>query len=267
MTDKKISKWMVAALLLLLLPQAMQGSVIRVLAIGNSFSDDAVEHYLYELAIEGGDTLIIGNAYRGGQGYESHWRVVEDNKADFEYRKIVAGNRTNERHTLLDCLKDEPWDIITFQQVSQDAGDDATYEPWLTNLINYVREHATNPDIQLGLHRTWAYAANSDHWGFSKYGKDQQRMFQAIVDATNRARKAHPELKLLIPTGTAIQNGRTSYVGDRFCRDGYHLSFLLGRYTASLTWLEVITGQSAIGKKYTPPTQLCSNTSEITVKV
>ena len=209
MTDKKISKWMVAALLLLLLPQAMQGSVIRVLAIGNSFSDDAVEHYLYELAIEGGDTLIIGNAYRGGQGYESHWRVVEDNKADFEYRKIVAGNRTNERHTLLDCLKDEPWDIITFQQVSQDAGD----------------------------------------------------------DATNRARKAHPELKLLIPTGTAIQNGRTSYVGDRFCRDGYHLSFLLGRYTASLTWLEVITGQSAIGKKYTPPTQLCSNTSEITVKV
>lgn len=252
MTDKKISKWMVAALLLLLLPQAMQGSVIRVLAIGNSFSDDAVEHYLYELAIEGGDTLIIGNAYRGGQGYESHWRVVEDNKADFEYRKIVAGNRTNERHTLLDCLKDEPWDIITFQQVSQDSGDYGTYEPWLTKLINYVREHATNPKVQFGIHRTWAYAANSDHWGFSKYDKDQNKMFKAIMDATNRARKTHPEVKILIPAGTAIQNGRTSYIGDRFNRDGYHLSYKLGRYTAALTWLEVITGQSAIGKKYAP---------------
>ena len=251
MKEKIMTKWMVVALLLLL-PQFAVAKTISVLAIGNSFSDDAVEHYLYELALEGGDSLIIGNAYRGGQGYESHWKVVEANKADFEYRKIVGGNRTNTRSTLLDCLVDEPWDIITFQQVSQDAGDYTSYEPWLTNLINYVREKATNPNVQFGLHRTWAYAENSNHWGFPKYDKDQQRMFQAITDATNRARKAHPELKLLIPAGTAIQNGRTSYIGDRFCRDGYHLSYLLGRYTAALTWLECITGQNALDRKYAP---------------
>ena len=45
-----------------------QGKDIRILAIGNSFSEDAIEQYLYELALEGGDNLIIGNAYRGGQG-------------------------------------------------------------------------------------------------------------------------------------------------------------------------------------------------------
>ena len=42
-----------------------QGKDIRILAIGNSFSEDAIEQYLYELALEGGDNLIIGNAYRG----------------------------------------------------------------------------------------------------------------------------------------------------------------------------------------------------------
>lgn len=41
---------------------------LRVLAIGNSFSQDAVEQYLYELGREVGVEMIIGNGYRGGQG-------------------------------------------------------------------------------------------------------------------------------------------------------------------------------------------------------
>lgn len=252
MTPKTTLRTILAVLIITLLPQVLQAKTIKVLAIGNSFSDDAIEHYLYELAIENGDTLIIGNAYRGGQGYESHWKVVEADKADFEYRKIVDGNHTNERRTLLECLKDEAWDIITFQQVSQDSGDYTTFEPWLSHLIGYVQEHATNPKVQLGLHRTWAYASDSNHWGFGKYGRDQMRMYKEIVAATKKTMKAHKELELLIPAGTAIQNGRTSYVGDRFCRDGYHLSYLLGRYTASLTWLECITGKSALDSQYAP---------------
>lgn len=30
---------------------------------------------------------------------------------------------------------------------------------------------------------------------------------------------------MIIPTGTAIQNARTSFVGDHMNRDGYHLRF------------------------------------------
>ena len=41
----------------------LQAKVIKVLTIGNSFSQDAVEQYLYELAAAQGDSLIIGNAY------------------------------------------------------------------------------------------------------------------------------------------------------------------------------------------------------------
>ena len=39
-----------------------------------------------------------------------------------------------------------------------------------------------------------------------------------------------------IPTGTAIQNLRSSYVGDKLNRDGVHLNWSLGRYTAAMTW-------------------------------
>ena len=41
-------------------------SPLRILAIGNSFSQDAVEQYLYELLKAEGIEAIIGNMYIGG---------------------------------------------------------------------------------------------------------------------------------------------------------------------------------------------------------
>ena len=61
--------------LTLLIAFAVMGSgkrVIKVLAIGNSFSEDAVEQYLYELAAAQGDSLVIGNAYIGGCSIDRH---------------------------------------------------------------------------------------------------------------------------------------------------------------------------------------------------
>ena len=48
----------------------------------------------------------------------------------------------------------------------------------------------------------------------------------------------------VIPSGTAVQNARTSYVGDTLTRDKTHLSIPLGRYIAALTWARVLTGKS-----------------------
>jgi hypothetical protein len=42
--------------------------------------------------------------------------------------------------------------------------------------------------------------------------------------------------KYIIPNGTAVQNARTSQLGDTLCRDVYcHLTLTLGRYIAGLT--------------------------------
>lgn len=236
---------LVAFLSLLTGSVAEAQQVIHVLAIGNSFSEDAVEQNLYELAHEAGYELIIGNAYRGGQGLESHWNVVSKHEADFEYRKVVGGTRTNKTKVLLDdIVKDESWDIITFQQVSQDAGRYDSYKPYLQDLIDYVKGIATGNDVHYGFHQTWAYAQNSTHSGFIKYARNQKKMYNAICDATQKALADHPALTFVVPSGTAIQNARTSGLGDNLNRDGYHLDYGVGRYTAACTWLEVITGVS-----------------------
>ncbi len=252
---KNAKSYIILILSFFIISVSLYGKDIRILAIGNSFSEDAVEQYLYELAEKNGDKLIIGNAYRGGQGFESHWNVVNNNIADFEYRKVVNGVRTNNTGKTLEyCILDEAWDYITFQQVSQDSGLPNTYEPWLGYLLNYVKAKATNPLVKYAIHRTWAYAKDSTHSGFANYNNNQTTMFQAIVTATNTAMANHSELEILIPAGTAIQNGRSSFLGDIFNRDGYHLTYGLGRYTAACTWLEVFTGKSPVGNTYRPST-------------
>ena len=230
-----------------------QDSIIRVLAIGNSFSQDAVEQYLWELANEAGVKMIIGNAYRGGQGFQSHWIDVTEANNTFEYRKVQNGQRTNTpRMALADIITDEPWHFITFQQVSQESGLTTTFEPYLTYLIQYTQGLQTNPNAVYGYHQTWAYSHDSTHGGFANYGNRQQVMYDSICHAVQYATTTHPELRFMVPSGTAIQNARTTWLGDNMNRDGYHLDLKMGRYTAACTWLEVITGISPVGFSYHP---------------
>lgn len=126
---------------------------LRILAIGNSFSQDAVEQYLWNLFDEAGEEVIIGNMYIGGCSLERHWRNAQNNTADYEYRKVVNGSKTNTKgYTLERALADENWDYISLQQASDYSGMYDKYEPYLEDLIVYVREHATNPHMKLMFH-------------------------------------------------------------------------------------------------------------------
>jgi len=225
---------------------------IKILAIGNSFSDDAIEHYLHGLVEAAGDEIIIGNMYIGGSGLDLHYNNSVNNSASYSYRKIVNGVKTTtEAQTLSKAITDEAWDYISLQQVSQNSGLYATYFPYLTNLTTYVKGLATNPQMKFVLHSTWAYQQNSTHAGFANYGNNQTTMFNAIIDASFRAATT-AEIDIVIPAGTAIQNGRTSTIGDNFCRDGYHLELTYGRYTASCAWFEKLFEKSVIGNTYIP---------------
>lgn len=241
-------------LLLFVLGAAAQ-DVVKVLAIGNSFSQDAVEQYLWNIADANGDRMIIGNMYIGGCSLERHYTNMQSNSASYEYRKVVDGTKTNTTgKTLESALADEQWDYISLQQVSGMSGQYETYEPYLSELIKYVKSKC--PQAKIMLHQTWAYAKSSTHADFAKYGKDQMAMYNAIINATTQAfDKTYDngvKMDVLIPCGTAVQNARTSFIGDRMNRDGYHLNVAHGRYTAACTWYEVIFGKSVVGNTFTP---------------
>ena len=94
---------------------------------------------------------------------------------------------------------------------------------------------------------TWAYQQDyapgmAGYERFAAFNNSQETMYNAIVDTTKSVILVHPEIDGVLATGTGIQNARTSFLGDTLTRDGYHLNFFTGRYTAGLTYFGAIVG-------------------------
>ncbi len=231
---------------------SVEQGIVKILAIGNSFSQDAVEQYLYDLAKAAGIDVIIGNMYIGGCDLDKHYANMQSDAAAYEYRKVVAGEKKNRKGVRLsEALSDESWDYISLQQSSGKSGKYDTYTA-LPQLIGSLT--AKVPEASLIWHQTWAYAASSNHADFPAYNKDQMTMYNAIASSARKAMNDNSQLKLMVPSGTAIQNARTTYVGDVFNRDGYHLEVTYGRYTAACTWFEALFGIDVTTTTYTPST-------------
>ena len=251
-TNTKLLKAFLYAIILSLFSPVYGEGVIKILAIGNSFSEDAAESYVADLAKSQGENVIIGHLCIGGSTLDMHWNNAQSNSPAYSYRKIVDGVKTTfSNKTMKEGLEDEAWDYITFQQVSQASGIYTTYFPYLPNLLNYVKKYATNPNVQYCLHRTWAYPTTSTHSGFVYYQKNQMIMYDSIVTVTNKVAEK-VGINIIIPAGTAIQNGRSSYIGDNFNRDGFHLSLGLGRFTASCVWYEKLLGKPVLENTLVP---------------
>lgn len=231
---------------------AQAGKVIKVLAIGNSFSEDAVEQHLHEIAVADGKELIIGNMYIGGCTLKRHVENARENKPAYRYRKIGLDGKMTEikNHTLEEALADEDWDYVSLQQQSGRSGQYATWEKSLPELVAYVKARVPEK-TKLMLQQTWAYAATSSHGDFKRYGNDQLVMYEAIVDAVNRAARL-TGIRVVIPSGTAVQNARTTVFKDKMTRDGYHMHKPYGRYTVACTWYEKIFRKNVVGNTYQP---------------
>jgi len=227
------------------------GKTVRILAIGNSFSEDAIEQNLYELAEAEGIKVIIGNLYHPGCSLEQHCAYLSEGKEEYDYRKVVDGVKTSRTQTTLDyALLDEDWDYVSFQQASHYSGLWDTYMPWLERVVSYSKKRLRQ-NVKLMWHMTWAYAADSNHDGFRNYGNSQKKMYEMILSSTRKALGTMP-FDILIPCGTAVQNARTSALGDTMNRDGYHLQLCYGRFIAACTWFEAIFKRNVKHNPYCP---------------
>ncbi|MFD2965749.1 MULTISPECIES: DUF4886 domain-containing protein [Olivibacter] len=232
--------------------QTVVGDTLRILAIGNSFSEDAVEQYLHELADAAGKKIIIGNLYIGGAPLSLHWKNIQENKNAYRYRKIDADGlkSTHEKTSILMALQSEPWDYVSLQQASPLSGKFDSYVKPLTAIKHFL-DSVNGPNVKYIWHQTWAYAPHSTHAGFANYGKNQEVMYRAIMKASAEAKKKFG-FDLLVPSGTAIQNARTTFLGEDLTRDGYHLNLHIGRFIAACTWFESFFDEEAPTDRYRP---------------
>ena len=257
---KRIITYLLVPLAIMLASPLSHAETKRILAIGNSFSYDAVLQELLPVVRSGGDDLVVGFPYKGGTTLQQHWQYITDKEKIYNYYTIKNGKTTSTgsatRSLDENIIASEPWDVVVIQTDHNYSGAYDHYFPWLDNLIAYLREHLTNKDAKFYLYMTWAYQNGSAKMAeLVKKGlyTDQADQYAKITDCASRAAvQSGIGADNIIPAGTAVQNGRTSYLGDSFNRDGYHLDLQHGRYTASLTWYAKIWGKSPDAVTYHP---------------
>ena len=227
-----------------------EDGTLKILCIGNSFSVDSMQ-YVYQVAEAAGvENIVLGNLYIGGCSLATHLSNATNDKGAYTYYTNTSGTwSSSSGYKISTAVQSDDWDFISLQQVSGQSGISDSYSD-LEALINIVEP--LNPSARLVWHMTWAYQANSGHSDFSKYDKDQMTMYNAIVNAVQTNVVTNEKIEIIIPAGTAIQNVRTSYVGDTLTRDGYHLSNDYGRYIGSLTFVKALTGLSIDNMTYAP---------------
>ncbi|WP_316814138.1 DUF4886 domain-containing protein [Pedobacter heparinus] len=173
------------------------GKTLRVLMIGNSFSQNA-SRYLPQMAEEVKVNLVLGRAEMGGCSLKRHWDSVLVNDIDTNRGKAYKGK------SLRQLLSSQKWDIVTMQQYSLLSGDETTYQPYAKNIYDLVKSY--QPDAQIFVHQTWAYRADAVNWGKiegEKRAKNNQEMWEKSRAAYHHLAKSLGNLPI-IPSGDAF---------------------------------------------------------------
>ena len=219
------------------------GQTLRILAIGNSFSDDGMEHLPALLKDMGVKDVELARLYVGGCTLERHMKFYNAEESAYEFYHSEAGRnkwvKAEEKYSIQQALSMGEWDISTMQHASGVSGLYESYVPYLEQLIAAVRK--AQPQAELVWHMTWAYSTDSTHGEYPNYDRDQLKMYRAITECVHNLLGDYKSIKTIIPSGTAIQSLRESAINNSpkdFTRDGYHMDLGAGRYALACTWYE-----------------------------
>ena len=209
---------------------------MRVLAIGNSFSQDATR-YLHDIAKADGVELEVANLYIGGCSLERHYRnMLTGERA---YHLQFDGHMTGFFVSLDDALLSRPWDIVTVQQVSTQSFNADSFHPYIEALVDHIKD--CQPKAKLVIHQTWAYEDGSARLEATGY----DCAAKMLADIKTAYAQVASELRAggIIPSGELMGSLKARGI-EKVHRDTFHASLGLGRYALGLLWYRMLTGRS-----------------------
>ena len=220
---------------------------IKILAVGNSYTAGAITHLYSILEGFGVEEIIIGNMYMPATDVTDQRYYIENNMPIYTYRKCDSNSESKgmiietKNIAIETAICDEEWNIIIFPNMKRiNTFDSKKYDKEDRDfLLDYFERKC--PNVPIYWHMTWAFQSDYQDAVFTSLNNDQIYMYNKIIEAVKNNILPEKRFKKIIPAGTAIQNARTSYLGDTLTMDGYHLNSL-GNYIAGLTWVLCITG-------------------------
>ena len=208
---------------------------MRVLSIGNSFSEDA-QRYLNRLAKHNGEELLTVNLMIGGCSLETHYNKMIS--GENSYMLEVNGEVTGIWVNFMQVVGCGNWDVVTIQQASHDSFKWDTFYPYANKIIGCVRQ--CNPNAKIYVHETWAYEDGSER--LREVAKlDTAKEMTSKIQECYRSMAKDICADGVIPSGTAMQ--KAADLGLKAHRDTFHASLGAGRYLIALCWYKRIFGK------------------------
>ena len=216
-------------------------NTFKVLFIGNSYSENTAALMPNIAKIFGFKKIEICYLYKGGCSLDEHWINMMQQSPEYKYCRIKPAIKTlnkikvlSEKISIQDAVKDKKWDWIVLQQTSRTSGKASSYSQ-LPGLIKMIKSHLQDENhTKFAFNMTWAYHSEYDKLK-DFYDGNQKKMYDKTCAAVQLVVEKNPDIDLIIPTGTAIQNVRTNcpMLMEYTC-DETHLN-ANGAYVASLT--------------------------------
>ncbi|MBR5538554.1 MAG: DUF4886 domain-containing protein [Clostridia bacterium] len=226
---------------------------MRILAIGNSFAADTMEHVADIAGSMGVNSFKFTYLYIGGCSINRHFSNATNNAADYQYF-VNEGSGWEDRgkNSIYDAIKEEKWDYISIQHGTGDKSRYTSPESYvnLSPLIEYVKKIA-HKDVKIAFNMAWVPEPDSTHHEIVSYDGNQALMYEKLTDITKNIVMHIQDIDVISPAGTAIQNARTC-IDKKLTRDRFHLSYDLGRYIAGLTFLKALYGVDLSNVKWSP---------------
>ena len=225
---------------------------IKILTIGNEQAVDRAQ-YLVPMARELGIEIVLGHLFIQG-GYLSSSAGGSNGGSNFNFYKFSGDEWTTATaYSIPKALAEEDWNYVLLSQTVGLAGDIETIQGsipeyhYLSTLAICVQYNTklggtTKYTTKMLWNMTWAFEDTATYAHFGKYDYNQEKMYNDIVSATQTAlanSQVKKYVKGVIPTGTAVQNLRTSYWYDGITRDGSNLSYM-GKILAAMMILRSI---------------------------
>ena len=217
---------------------------MKILSIGNSFSDDA-QRYLRAIAASEGVEIETLNLCIGGCSLETHASHVKDGAKAYLFH--YNGDLDCEDLVTLDeGLGMREWDVVTLQQVSTHSFDKESFYPYIYEVADYVRNKL--PNAKIYMHQTWAYEHGSPRSIEITDGRGSEYMLDGIRQAYRQA-KREIGAEAVIPSGELMELLRLNKA-EGIYRDTFHAGYGLGRYAIGLLWFKLFTGRSVLNNSF-----------------
>lgn len=231
---------------------------LRVLDIGNSFTNNAVGIYI------GGSTdnlngfiqasgisvsnMCLYRAVRSSGSFKSWYDCYNDeDTVDYSITKHLGGlsQSINGTHGVGDgsmfrsCLENNTWDIILIHQVSDySTSDIGTLEGngdsgYLKELVTLLR--TLQPSASIGFLFTHASNRQSSQGGTASLFRQMCLSIRQVC--------LNYDIDFVIPVGAALENLRASNLNttsNNFSEDNHHLAAGLGKYVAAATYFQAL---------------------------